>query len=128
MGELLADGKVICGGKTLKLDTLTEIEATSSDQANPNDKIAKIFCTAEKETLISPESKDGVTPGASYVDKERDVQTLYSDRDCWNFIGRVLYQCISLFYKVFWFYFAPFAAFILSYWLPFQLGGYKGAR
>lgn len=128
MGELLKEGKVSCGGKWLTLEALTTIEATSSDQASADAKIAKIFSEAPGETLIGPESKDGVTPGASYVDKERYVQTLYKHRDFWNILGRVFYQCISIFYKVFWFYFAPFAAFILSYWLPFQMGGYKDSR
>lgn len=128
MGELLQFGKVSCGGKMLSLDALTKIEATSSDQASAQAMIAKVFSEAEGETLIGPESKDGATPGAPYVDKERKVQTLYSDRDFWNVSGRVMYQCICVFYKVFWFYFAPFAAFILSYWLPFQMGGYEAAR
>ena len=112
----------------LYLADLTRIEATSSDQASADATIAKIFSEAEGETLISPEGKEGVTPGATYVDKVRKVQTLYSDRDFWNYLGRVLYQCICVFYKVFWFYFAPFAAFVLSYWLPFQMGGYEDTR
>ena len=128
MGELLSRKEVKCGDKMLKLDDLTKIEATSSDQASADDRIAKIFSEAGEETLIHPETKDGETPGAPYVDKERKVQTLYSDRDFWNVLSRVLYQCISIFYKVFWFYFAPFAAFILSYWLPFQMGGYEDTR
>ena len=43
MGELLTDGKVMCGRATLDLKVLTELEATSSEKAPPNEVIPKFF-------------------------------------------------------------------------------------
>ena len=87
----------------------------------------KIGDTPKGETLIGLKDHAGVIM-KPYVDKPRKVRTGNEDRDFSNLAHRVLYLLINVFYKVIWFYFAPFAAFILSYWLPFQMGGYAGTR
>ena len=50
----------------------------------------------------------------------------FSERTCFNKFCRVLYKFLNIVYQAVWFYFAPFAVFVLSYMLPYWLGGFGG--
>ena len=114
----------------MDLTELTKVEATTSDKADPDAMLPKYFPEVEGEvTLIGGHrARYGLLIIKAYEDKERKVRIYRGDRDYCNLAFRFIYSLATIFYKVIWFYFAPFSAFILSYWIPFKLGGYEGTR
>ena len=50
---------------------------------------------------------------------------MFKQRSCLNKICRVLYKFLNIIYQAIWFYFAPFTVYILSYMVPFWLGGFN---
>ena len=60
-----------------------------------------------------------------FTETERKVAVVFEDRDFSNKVCRVFYRILNDFYKVFWYYFAPFIALFLSYLIPYVLGGYE---
>lgn len=126
MGELLTDGKVKCGRATLDIEELTKLEATTSENVKEDEMIPKFFKKVEGEEILAKDKKSEMI--GDYEDKDRKVRIKWNDRDWLNLFLRLVYWTMTGSYKVFWFYFAPFIAFILSYWLPFQAGNYAGTR
>ena len=57
--------------------------------------------------------------------RQQRVVMRFSDRTCCNKVCRCLYKLLNILYQAFWYYFAPFTVYILSYMLPFWLGSFK---
>ena len=115
----------------MDIEELTKLEATTSENVPVDKMIPKFFKNVEgEETLVGGRKSEdnSYTMIGDYVDKERKVRIERKDRDWLNLFLRLVYWTITGSYKVFWFYFAPFIAFLLSYWLPFQAGNYAGTR
>ena len=51
----------------------------------------------------------------------------FREREFRNCVARIIYTFFNILFKAVWFYFPPFASFLLSYYIPFRRGGYAQA-
>lgn len=63
----------------------------------------------------------------NYVDERREVRIRFREREFRNCMARIIYTFFNILFKAVWFYFPPFASFLLSYYIPFRRGGYAQA-
>ena len=121
IAKLITDGEIeVRAGGVIKFDEFAKIETTTSRNAPRDEKIESVF-RSDVDSVKEVQLTEG---GFELLNHERRVKIAYEDRTFGNKVCRVLYSTLDVFYQAFWYYFAPFVVFYLTFIVPSNLGAY----
>ena len=121
MGQLCKNGEIEAGGGKITLEDVLRIESTTSKRVPPDHDTSVTKTFDDGQFQVVGREKDQY---ASLRSEQQRIVFKFAERSCFNKFCRVIYKILNIIYQAIWFYFAPFAVFILSYMLPYWLGGF----